>query len=433
MTFKMFSIMPTLRKKRMIEFDKTKIDALCSNAKTAAKNLALLSAQDKNKMLEAIALALKENAKEILIANAQDVANCTKPANIIDRLTLTEARLDAMIQGVKDVIRLEDPIGEVLDSFDAEDGFHITKVRVPLGVVGIIYEARPNVTVDTAALCIKSGNAVVLRGSSDAISSNCALVRVMKAAIKSVGYDSECIQLIEDVTHEGAAYFMTKREYVNVLVPRGSASLIQSAVQNAKIPVIETGTGVCHVYIHRDADIESAKKILINAKTQRNSVCNACESVLIDRALSDRVAEILNELTNCNVLIHADKETLALKSDGVVEATEQDYYTEYLGPEISCKLVDGVEEAVARIEKYGTHHSDAIVTKNAQVAEYFLNHVDSAAVYHNASTRFTDGFVFGFGAELGISTQKIHARGPIGLRELTLYKYRIQGNGEIRK
>lgn len=410
---------------------KTEIESVCAKAKRASVQLAVTTTADKNAMLAAIADALLTRTGEILLANAQDVEQCDRPSHIIDRLRLTEERIRGIADGVHQVTRLPDPIGVQLDSWTAQSGIQIQKVRVPIGVVGIIYEARPNVTIDTAALCVKSGNAVVLRGSKDAIRSNRKLVEIARDALQAAGYDPECIQLITDTTHEGAEYFMTLNRYIDVLVPRGSARLIRSTVEHATIPVIETGVGNCHIYIHASADISMAKRILVNAKTQRPSVCNACESLLVDEALVDVLPEILRELTARGVIVHGCKRTRSVFKETVL-ATEEDYATEYVGLHISCKVVSGVEEAVAHIATYGTKHSEAIVAEDADAVRYFMDRVDAAAVYHNASTRFTDGFEFGFGAELGISTQKLHARGPIGLTELTSYKYLIEGDGQIR-
>ena len=324
------------------------------------------------------------------------------------------------------------PSAEVLEERTLYNGLQLRRVRVPFGVIGIIYESRPNVTADAIGLAIKSGNAVVLRGSKDALCSNRAITSVIKDAIAEKGFDPEFIQLIEDATHEGVTEFMRMKGIVDVLVPRGSAALIQNAVENATVPVIETGTGNCHVYFEKTADIAKAIPILINAKTQRTSVCNACESLLIDDSFArEHLAEVVRALREKDVEIVACEKCRAIMPE-LAPATEEDYAAEFLALKISVKIVSGVEEAIAHVNKYGTHHSDSIVTEDAAAAEKFLNEVDSAAVYSNASTRFTDGFEFGLGAEMGISTQKLHARGPMGLRELTSYKYQVRGSGQVR-
>lgn len=324
-------------------------------------------------------------------------------------------------------------MGEVIERYTTPNGLDISRVRVPFGVVGVIYEARPNVTADAAGLCIKSGNAVVLRGSKDALASNQAIVRVMKSAIAAGGSDPEFIQLIADASHEGARAFMRQKEYLDVLIPRGSAALIQAALENATVPVIETGTGNCHVYVERTADLAMASGILCNAKTQRISVCNACESLVVDDAFArEHLDVLLLPLLERGVEIVGDERARAYMP-AVGAATDEDYFKEYLAMKISVKVVSGVEEAIAWINAHSTRHSEAIVTQDKRAAERFLREIDSACVYVNASTRFTDGFEFGFGAEMGISTQKLHARGPMGLRELTSYKFVIRGNGQIRE
>lgn len=404
----------------------------CLKAKEHVPSIAFASEADMNVMLSASAAALRARAGEIIAENAEEVAACTRGTQFADRLMLDEKRIDGIAAGLEKLIGLPCPVGEVLEECTLYNGLQLRRVRVPFGVIGIIYEARPNVTADAVGLAIKSGNAVVLRGSKDAIRSNRAIVRVMKDAVRDAGFDSEFIQLIEDTTREGAAQFMKMNGVVDVLIPRGSAGLIRSAVENATVPVIETGTGNCHVYFEKTADIGKALPILINAKTQRTSVCNACESLLIDEPFARvHLSGIVSALRGKGVEIVACEKCRALMPD-LAPATEEDYAAEFLALKISVKIVSGVEEAISHINRYGTHHSDAIVTEDAAAAEKFLNEVDSAAVYVNASTRFTDGFEFGLGAEMGISTQKLHARGPMGLRELTSYKYQIRGEGQIR-
>ena len=404
----------------------------CRRAKENLNGIALASESDMNKMLSAAADALRANADYIIAENKKDIANCTRGEQFIDRLMLDTKRIDGISIGLEKLIELKCPLGEILEERVLYNGLFLRKVRVPLGVLGIIYEARPNVTADAIGLAIKSGNAVVLRGSKDALFSNKAVTSVIKTAIAKAGYNAEFIQLIEDTTRDGATEFMKMNGIIDVLIPRGSAGLIQNAVKNATVPIIETGTGNCHVYFENSADIRKAIPILINAKTQRTSVCNACESLLIDEEFAKKhLNEIVSALKEKNVEIVACEKCREIVPE-LAEATDEDFYTEYSALKISVKLVRDAAEAIAHINKYGTHHSDSIVTENAAVAEHFLNEVDSAAVYWNASTRFTDGFEFGMGAEMGISTQKLHARGPMGLKELTSYKYQIRGNGQIR-
>lgn len=404
----------------------------CFKAKENLSAISLASEQDMNKMLSAAANALRAQAQYIIAENKKDIANCTRGEQFVDRLMLNEKRIDGIAVGLEKLIELKCPVGEVLEERTLYNGLLLRRVRVPLGVLGIIYEARPNVTADAIGLSVKSGNAVVLRGSKDAICSNKAITSVIKDAIRNSGYNPEFIQLIEDTTHEGATEFMRMNGVVDVLIPRGGAGLIRNAIENATIPVIETGTGNCHVYFEKSADLSKAIPILVNAKTQRTSVCNACESLLIDASFAEKyLKQIVDVLLEKNVEIVACEKCRAILPE-LKEATEEDFYTEFLALKISVKIVDGVEEAIRHINKYGTHHSDSIITEDTAVAEKFLNEVDSAAVYVNASTRFTDGFEFGLGAEMGISTQKLHARGPMGLRELTSYKYQIRGKGQIR-
>ena len=409
------------------------ISETCRLAKEHANAAAFSAETEKNKMLSLAADALLARRGEILAANEEDLRRFTRQDSLRDRLVLTESRIAGIAEGLRQLTALPCPVGEVIEEHTTASGLDIARVRVPFGVVGIIYEARPNVTADAIGLCLKSGNAVVLRGSKDAYFSNAAIVRVMKEAIAAGGFDPEFIQLLEDCTREGAREFMRQKAYLDVLIPRGSAALIQSTLENATVPVIETGTGNCHVYVEKSADLEMAKRILLNAKTQRISVCNACESLVVDEAFAKaHLAELLAPLFEKGVEIVGDEAACALVS-AVRPAAEEDFYTEYLAMKISVKIVRGVEEAIAFINEHSTHHSESIVTEDRAAAEKFLKEIDSACVYHNASTRFTDGFEFGFGAEMGISTQKLHARGPMGLRELTSYKFIVRGNGQVRK
>ena len=409
------------------------VSEVCRKAKENAYAIAYATEQDMNRMLSCSAKALREKADYIISENEIDRKNCTRGEQFVDRLMLNEKRIEGIAVGLEKLIELQCPVGEVLEERTLYNGLQLRRVRVPLGVLGIIYEARPNVTADAIGLSIKSGNAVVLRGSKDAIRSNQAITSVIKSAIRDAGFNAEFIQLIEDTSREGATEFMRMNGIIDVLIPRGSAGLIQNAVQNATVPIIETGTGNCHVYIEKTASLAMAIPILLNAKTQRTSVCNACESLLIDEEFAQRhLAEIVKALREKNVEIVACEKCRSIVPD-LQPATEEDFAAEFLALKISIKIVNGVREAIAHINAYGTHHSDSIVTEDAASAELFLSEVDSAAVYVNASTRFTDGFEFGLGAEMGISTQKLHARGPMGLRELTSYKYQIRGNGQVRK
>ena len=408
---------------------------LGENARRAAGALMVAAAPAKNAALEAIARTLEENAAEIFAANAEDIA-AGKAAgiapNLLDRMLLDEKRLAGIVEGVRQVAALKDPIGEVLHAETLPNGLIVSQMRVPLGVVGMIYEARPNVTVDAAVLCLKSGNAVILRGSKDILRSNICLVKLMRQALTEAGLDPDCIALVEDPSRETATAFMKLSGYLDVLIPRGGAGLIRSTVENATVPVIETGTGNCHVYVDKDADLEKALPILMNAKTQRTSVCNACESLLIHRAVADVFGAAAEKaLREKGVLIHRD-ETAQTWDSRILPAAEEDYYKEYLALELSVKVVDSADEAIAHINKYSTRHSDCIVSENYTTVKKFLLGVDSACVYANASTRFSDGFEFGLGAEIGISTQKLHARGPMGLTALTTYKYVVLGEGQVR-
>lgn len=406
-----------------------------AKTKEASKSLSVLDTNSKNEILKAISVALKDNIAVILSANNKDIENAIKnnmKESLIDRLRLTEDRIISIADSVLKIADLNDPIGEA-ESFERPNGLKIIKKRVPFGVVAIIYEARPNVTVDVTAICIKTGNAAVLKGGSDAVNSNTAIVKIMKNAIKELGYNDDIIMLIEDNSREATHQLMKLNGLIDVLIPRGSASLIKSVVENATIPVIETGTGNCHIYVDEYADIQKALSILINAKTQRTGVCNAAESLLVHKNIADKFLPLaLKTLNDAGVEIYGCENTIKY-ADFILKATDEDYATEYLDMKISVKVVDSFDEAVEHINKYSTGHSEAIITDNYTNALNFTSFVDSANVYVNASTRFTDGGEFGFGAEIGISTQKLHARGPMGLKEMTTYKYIILGNGEIRK
>lgn len=411
------------------------LENLCALAKEAKYEMAGLDTAKKNAALIKIADLLVEESENIIIANARDIAAATTKGMsipLIDRLRLSEDRIKAMAEGLKQVAELPDPLTDVLEEWERPNGLKLKKVRVPLGVIGIIYESRPNVTADAFALTFKSGNAVILKGGSDAIYSNTAITNVIRKGLKEEGINENAISLIESTDRETTVRFMQMRDYVDVLIPRGSAGLIRSVVENSKIPVIETGAGNCHIYIDATADLNKAKSIVVNAKTQRLGVCNAAESLLIHESVAESIfPEIARALHDKSVELRGDETALA-SSEFVVPATEEDYGKEYLDLLMSVKTVKSVEEAIAHINKYSTHHSEAIITEDEAAAEKFLQGVDSACVYVNASTRFTDGFEFGFGAEIGISTQMLHARGPMGLKELTSYKYQIRGNGQVR-
>ena len=393
-----------------------------------------LSEKEKNRALLTIAEALVTETDRILAANEKDLARAEEKgmkAGLIDRLRLTEERIKGMAEGIEKVTQLPDPVGELLETIHRPNGLVIEKRRMPLGVVGIIYESRPNVTADAFSLCFKSGNAVILKGGSDALYSNKAIVSVIREGLEKSGVTEDAISFIDATDRAVTMEFMKMKEYVDVLIPRGGAGLIRSVVENSTIPVIETGTGNCHIYIDEDADLAKAIPIIINAKTQRLGVCNACESLVVHEKIREKLLpDLAKALSEKSVEIRGDEKIGEVIN--CVPATEEDYGTEYLDAIISMKTVKNVDEAIAHINKYNTKHSEAIITENREHAEKFLNEVDAACVYVNASTRFTDGFEFGFGAEIGISTQKLHARGPMGLRELTSYKYRITGNGQIR-
>ncbi|MCR5788582.1 MAG: glutamate-5-semialdehyde dehydrogenase [Lachnospiraceae bacterium] len=408
-------------------------------AKEASALLSLYTTEEKNRGLETAARVLLEKEAAILAANSLDVEQAEKngvsPA-MIDRLRLNHDRIAAMAEGLTQIVALADPIGEVLESFSRPNGLQIKKVRVPLGVIGIIYESRPNVTADAFGLCFKSGNAVILRGGSDALCSNQAIVAALREALSEAGLCPDALQLMEDTSREAAAALMRLNRYVDVLIPRGGAGLIRTCLETTTVPCIETGTGNCHIYVDESADLSMAVEIIDNAKTQRMGVCNACESLLVHEAAAKKAIPLIYErLTGKHVEIRAGERVFSICGGDCPDlkaAVEEDFATEFLGPVISLQIVSDIDEAIAHINRYSTHHSDAIITENAENAEKFLNGVDAAAVYVNASTRFTDGFEFGFGAEIGISTQKLHARGPMGLKELTSYKYQVRGNGQIR-
>ncbi len=408
----------------------------CSIAKIAGYKLVSVDTITKNNALEAIARALEEKAEEIIKANNIDIDNAEKNGirkAMIDRLTLTKERIKDISEGVRQVKSLSDPIGEVVKMWKRPNGLMIGQKRVPMGVIAIIYEARPNVTVDAAVLCLKTSNACILRGGSEAINSNKAIMKIMQDAAYGAGIPEGALNIIEDTSRETATQLMKMNGYIDLLIPRGGKGLIKSVVENATVPVVETAAGNCHVYVDSDADLDMALKIVLNAKTQRPSVCNAAETLLVDTAIADEfIPMVFNALKEKNVEIRADKKSKSIFSD-VNDATDEDYYTEYNDYIIAVKIVDGIDEAIAHINKYNTKHSEAIVTNNYEHSQKFLNEVDAAAVYVNASTRFTDGFEFGFGAEIGISTQKMHARGPMGLESLTSIKYVVYGDGQIRE
>ena len=410
------------------------IIGLGKNAKAAQVTLADASTALKNKALTAISEALLENKDDIIKANSLDLANGKANGmseSLLDRLALTEARIKDIANSVLEIVALPDPVGVVKSGSTRPNGLNIEKVAVPMGTIAVIYEARPNVTIDAAALCLKSGNAVILRGGKEAINSNIATANIMRQAIESVGLDKNCIQLVEDTSRETANALMKLNGYIDVLIPRGGAGLINSVVQNATVPVIETGVGNCHIYVDKTADIDMAVDIIYNAKTSRPSVCNAAESLVIHKDIAAQALPAIKaKLDEKNVELCGDEYSGNIID--IAPATEEDWGKEYLDYKMSIKTVDNVEEAIAHINTYSTGHSEAIITNDYNSAQKFTKLVNSSAVYVNASTRFTDGGQFGFGAEIGISTQKLHARGPIGLPELTTTKFVIRGNGQIR-
>lgn len=413
----------------------TNLEMLGARAKAASRVLMTAPTATKNAALEAAAQALEAQTSAILAANEKDLAAAREAgmaSAMLDRLALSKERIRGIAGGVREVADLPDPVGAVLSETVRPNGLKIQKVSVPLGVIAVIFEARPNVSADAAALCLKSGNAVLLRGGKEAIRSNTAIVAAMRGALEKAGLPADCICLMEDTSREGARELMRLNGYVDVLIPRGGAGLIRSVVENATVPVIETGVGNCHIYVDQDADIDMAAEIVYNAKTSRVSVCNAAESLLVHSAVAEKaLPEIYARLSEKHVTLYGDERARAILP-GIEAATEDDWGREYLDYKMSVKVVDSLDKAIAHIARYSSGHSDCIVTENEAAAERFLNEVDSAAVYWNASTRFTDGGCFGFGAEIGISTQKLHARGPLGLPQLTSFKYKIYGDGQVR-
>ena len=411
------------------------LEQLCKQAASVKYQVQKLSESEKNNILLQAANELTAQSNYILTENEKDIKNGIEkgmPEGLLDRLKLTKERIEGIAEGLKQISELPDPIGEIMEQFERPNGLYIEKCRVPMGVIGIIYEARPNVTVDAFGLCFKTGNVVILKGGSDALYSNKALVEVLQSVLSKNNVPVEALSLITDTDRETATAFMKMDQYVNLLIPRGGAGLIKSVVQNSTIPVIETGTGNCHIYVDEEADLNMAVSIIFNAKTQRIGVCNACESLVIHEKVAQTLLPMLSKkLKEKNVAFHADSVS-APYIEGAIPATEEDFGKEYLDYILSVKTVSDVDEAIAHINHYNTGHSEAIITNNKNTADKFLREVDAACVYVNASTRFTDGFEFGFGAEIGISTQMLHARGPMGLKELTSYKYYIRGNGQIR-
>lgn len=411
------------------------LNKIGQQAKAASQVLAQLSTTTKNQVLRAMADALVDKTPEILAANQEDLADTTGLADkFIDRLTLTADRLAGIADGVRKVADLPEPIGNVERGWTTESGLQISQKRVPLGVVGIIYEARPNVTADSAALCFKSGNAVILRGGKEALQTNIKMAAVLRAVLAKFDLPQDAVQMITETSHEIAQQFMRLNQYVDVLIPRGSSRLIQTVVQNATVPVIETGAGNCHIYVDETADLQMAEDIIVNAKTQRPSVCNATEKLLVNASVATKfLPQIAQALANKHVEIRGDEQTCQILGDQAKPAQEADWDTEYNDFIIAIKVVNTLEEAISHINQHNTKHSEAIITTNYEHSQQFTQQIDAACVYVNASTRFTDGFEFGFGAEIGISTQKLHARGPMGLKELTTTKYVILGQGQIRE
>ena len=411
------------------------IGEIGSRAKEVSRTLGNLGSREKNMGLEEAARALLENEDEILVANEQDYEKAQESGmsqGMLDRLLLTPARIQAMADGLLKVAALDDPVGEVLGLKLRPNGLQIGQKRVPLGVIGMIYEARPNVTSDAFGLCFKSGNAVILKGGSDAILSNIAIVKALRQGLEQAGLPEDAVLLVEDTSREAASELMRMNQYVDVLIPRGGAGLIRAVVENSTVPVIQTGTGNCHIYVDESADFQMALDIIYNAKTQRISVCNACESLVIHQAIEEKFLPLLaKKLAEKQVEVRADEAARAVVP-AFVPAKEEDWGCEYLDYIVSLKTVCSLDEAIDHINRYNTGHSEAIITNDYANAQRFLNEIDAAAVYVNASTRFTDGEEFGFGAEIGISTQKLHARGPMGLKELTTTKYIIYGDGQIR-
>lgn len=416
------------------------LESMGKNASAAARSLYSLSEEKINDVIIACARAIKENEKEIIAANEIDVKNAEGKglsAAFIDRLKVTGKVIDSIVEGMTEIVRAKSPVGKTVYSYEnKEQGISIVKKSVPFGVVGIIFESRPNVTADAFALCFKTSNAVILKGGSDSIKTNAAIVGAIKGALKKCGVDENAVSLIEDSSRETATRFMKLDKYLDLLIPRGSASLIKATVNEATVPVIETGAGNCHVYVDEFADLDMAAEVIYNAKTQRYSVCNACESLVIHSGvLQEALDKIYEKLQEKSVKMYCDERSYdaLCGKENVFKAENEDFYTEYGGPEISVKTVDDLSEAIEHINKCSTHHSEAIITRNKERAKTFMEGVDSAVVYENASTRFSDGFLFGLGAEIGISTQKLHARGPMGLEALCTTKYFVSGNGAVRK
>ena len=411
-------------------------EAMGSNAKTAERILGTAGTDLKNKALEAMAQALIAHSDDIISANKIDLEQGEQngmSVSLLDRLRLTPQRIEGMADGIRDVAALPDPIGEIIDGSIRPNGMKISQVRVPLGVVGIIFEARPNVTSDAAALCLKSGNTCILRGGKEAINSNIAISEILRSAVETAGLPADCIQLIHDTSRESANQMMRMNKYLDVLIPRGGAGLIRAVVENSTVPVIETGVGNCHVYVDKTANIDMAADIIFNAKTSRPSVCNAIETILVHKDIAEKALPAIKaRLDEKNVEIRGCKRTAEILGSNVIPATDEDYATEFLDYILACRVVDSIDEAIDHIAKYSTGHSECIVTSDYFCANKFTSMVDSAAVYVNCSTRFTDGGQFGLGAEIGISTQKLHARGPMGIKQLTSTKFIIQGEGQIR-
>lgn len=412
------------------------LEQIGQQAKQASRILAGATTQEKNQALLAMAEAIVAHEGEILAANEQDMAAAREKgmnATMLDRLQLTSDRVKGMADGLRDVAALPDPVGRILDEQVRPNGLRLMKTAVPIGVIAVIYEARPNVTADSAALCLKSGNAVILRGGKEAIHSNIAIAEVMRKALSQAGLPQDCIQLITDTTHDSANALMHLNQYVDVLIPRGSQRLIRATVEQSTVPVIQTGSGVCHIYVDKAAKIDMAADIIENAKTSRPSVCNSAECMLIHRDIAAQALPVIAQrLKAKHTQIRGDQEVMAILGDQAVPATQEDWGREYLDYVMAAHIVGSIDEAIEYVYQYSTGHSECIVTEDAEAAEKYLSSVDAAAVYHNASTRFTDGGEFGLGAEIGISTQKLHARGPLGLNELTSMKYKVYGKGQIR-
>ncbi len=409
-------------------------EMIAGEAKAASLSVARLSTEEKNNVLLSIAVALTENSAKIIKANCEDVEKAKQKGtgpHLIDRLSLDEKRIAGIAEGVRQVASLPDPVGKTEKSWTRPNGLKISKVRVPIGVIGMVYEARPNVTVDAAVLAFKAGSASVLRGSYSADRSNHVLVEIMQDVLEKYGIPRSAISLLSAESHDSVNEMMALRGKIDLIIPRGGASLINNVVMNSKVPVLETGVGNCHVYIHEDADPEMAERITVNAKVQRPTVCNAAETLLVHSSRKDILIRVCNALMDKGVTIHGSPEVCGIIPQAV-PVTEKDYAEEFLSLDMAVKTVDSIDEAVGHIAEYGTGHTEAIITESSEAAEFFKSTVDAACVNINASTRFTDGFEFGFGAEIGISTQKIHARGPVGLEEITSYKYIVEGNGQVR-